>query len=167
MFLPTAHSLHLFPQILHNIHYCTIFHSLALGLGDQHVVWRVCISTRDNLFHSIATECFHVCLNSFIIWNKSFFPTIYVKFSTGRFVGDTTGDVSIMKLEKEPCRIVPTNYTVPFANSHGETIQSFSCLKSRTKVLQAYNLMIIMTFIREPIWWECCDSYFASTNGWK
>lgn len=30
------------------------------------------------------------------------------------------GNVSVLKIEKEPYHIVPTNHTIPFSISHGE-----------------------------------------------
>ncbi|PSS00383.1 Syntaxin-binding protein [Actinidia chinensis var. chinensis] len=37
------------------------------------------------------------------------------------YAGDSAGNVSILKLDKEPCNIVKMNYIIPFSASHGNT----------------------------------------------
>ncbi|KAF3440877.1 hypothetical protein FNV43_RR19163 [Rhamnella rubrinervis] len=39
------------------------------------------------------------------------------------YVGDSMGNVSVLKIEKEPYHIVPTNYTIPFPISHGSSTE--------------------------------------------
>ncbi|GFZ09459.1 transducin/WD40 repeat-like superfamily protein [Actinidia rufa] len=38
-----------------------------------------------------------------------------------KYAGDSAGNVSVLKLDKEPCNIVKMNYIIPFSASHGNT----------------------------------------------
>ncbi|XP_060675169.1 uncharacterized protein LOC107424288 [Ziziphus jujuba] len=39
------------------------------------------------------------------------------------YVGDSVGNVSVLKIEKELNHIVPTNYAIPFSTSHGDSTE--------------------------------------------
>lgn len=38
----------------------------------------------------------------------------------GRYVGDSAGNVSVLKIDLEPCQIVKMKYTIPLSASHGK-----------------------------------------------
>lgn len=38
----------------------------------------------------------------------------------GRYLGDSSGNISVLKLEQEPCHMVQMKYTIPSTASHGE-----------------------------------------------
>lgn len=60
----------------------------------------------------------------------------------GRYIGDSVGNVSVLKLEKEPCHIVRTNYNIPYTVSHGKTdvfSDSVVCNALRVTMLNVFK----------------------------
>ncbi|GMN28702.1 hypothetical protein TIFTF001_002146 [Ficus carica] len=58
------------------------------------------------------------------------------------YIGDSVGNVSVVKLEKEPCHIVRTNYNIPYTVSHGKTdgfSDSVVCNALRVTMLNVFK----------------------------
>ena len=57
----------------------------------------------------------------------SFHSSADFKIDAGRYVGNSVGNVSVLKLDQETCCIEQMKYTIPFFASHGE-INSFTTI---------------------------------------
>ncbi|XP_062102768.1 uncharacterized protein LOC133812938 isoform X2 [Humulus lupulus] len=71
-------------------------------------VWDIANKTLSHVLHPLQQE-----ITSFTVLQQSQFI----------YVGDTAGNVSVLKLEKEVSSIVKTNYSIPFSTSHGKSTE--------------------------------------------
>ncbi|PIN17225.1 hypothetical protein CDL12_10104 [Handroanthus impetiginosus] len=143
-----------------------------LFLENQGVILNVNVSN-----HIEVWDIEKKCLSAIHHFEKEITSLAAMRNGHYLYVGDSCGDVSVLRLHQEPCHIEPMKYRIPFAASHGKTSEAGSEISVKyilpqpaaeaKRVLIIYSDGVITLWsIRESkaVFSSCSGSNLQSTN---